>query len=266
MACVGVFDSGIGGLNVLAACMQRLPGCRFYYYGDNVHAPYGARPKEEIVRFTRHAMRVFASMRVDAAVLACNTVTAVCVEEMRSEFSFPVVGMEPALRPAAASCRDVLVLATPHTIASERLRSLILRAPACRFTLAALPDLAGEIERCLTRGTPLTLSDHLPDVSPDGVVLGCTHYVFFRREIARFYGCPVFDGVQGTANRLAAVLSEVLEEQKIGTDDHHCPTWNPNNCLTKKYIKCQKNRVIFLGNSKNINKKTFFSNICFTSN
>ena len=260
-----MFDSGIGGLNVLAACRSLLPGCLFYYYGDNAHAPYGARPKEEITRYVNGVLSVFEGLGVDAAVLACNTATAVCAEEMRDKFSFPIVGMEPAVRPAAAACRNVLVLATPHTIASARLHELIARFPQCRFTLYAAPALAGAIEQHLTRKAPLTLSDHLPAFDPDGVVLGCTHYVCFRREIARFYGCQVFDGVLGTAQRLTSVLAERVGREKIGTGDHHCPTWNPNNCLTKKCRKWQKKGVIFLGKGGKINQKVYFSNICFTS-
>lgn len=260
-----MFDSGIGGLNVLAACRKLLPDCLFCYYGDNAHAPYGARPEAEISRYVNGALTVFEELGVDAVVLACNTATAVCAEEMRERFSFPIIGMEPAVRPAAAACRNVLVLATPHTIASARLHELIARCPQCRFTLHAAPALAGAIERNLTRKTPLTLSDHLPTFDPDGVVLGCTHYVYFRHEIARFYRCPVFDGVLGTAQRLVSVLAERVGQEKIGTGDHHCPVRNPNNCLIKKCKKWQKRGVIFLGRCGKINQKVYSSNICFTS-
>lgn len=261
---VGVFDSGVGGLNVLAQCMRQLPEVQYYYYGDNANAPYGLRQKEEVVRFVDRAMEQFASLHVDAAILACNTVTALCARELREKYPFPIIGMEPAVRPAASVCRDVLVLATPHTVQSERFRRLVNAFPNCRFTVYALPRLAGEIERCLARGTMLTLSDHLPDCSPDGVVLGCTHYIYFRREIARFYACPVFDGVSGTVNRLERVLFGREETEQTGIGDHHCPATNPNNCLTKKYKEGGPRGVKWLGSGKKINKKVLSSNICFT--
>lgn len=220
---VGVFDSGIGGLTVLKACVGKLPDCCFYYYGDNARAPYGSRPRGEIVRFVSEALRRFERIGVDAAVLACNTATAVCAEQMRAAFPFPVVGVEPAVRPAALQCSRVLVLATPRTAESDRLRRLLARYPRCDFTVCALPYLAGAIERALTRGDKLTISDHLPAGRYDGVVLGCTHYVFFRQEIARFYGCMVFDGGEGTANRLKSVLAEQLVRRKNGIADHPQP-------------------------------------------
>ena len=218
---VGVFDSGIGGLTVLKACVGKLPDCLFYYYGDNARAPYGSRPRGEIVRFVAEALRRFERIGVDAAVLACNTATAVCAEQMRAAFPFPVVGVEPYL--------------------------------------------AGAIERALTHGEKLTISDHLPAGRYDGVVLGCTHYVFFRQEIARFYGCRVFDGGEGTANRLKSVLAEQLVRRKNGIADHPQPEQNPNICFTKKCKEKQNGGVIFLGNGGKVNESVYFTNICFNS-
>lgn len=263
---VGIFDSGVGGLTVLGECLRKLPDCLFYYIGDNAHAPYGSRAKEEIERFVFAALRRFVRLRVDAAVLACNTATAVCAEEARAAFAFPVIGMEPAVRPAALQCGRVLVLATPVTAESERLRRLVARYPETAFTVHALPDLAGAIERALTRGERLTISDHLPKGEYDGVVLGCTHYVFFRDEIARFYGCKVFDGGEGTANRLQSVLSRRLRISDFGTDDHLRPEQNPNICFTKNCKRMAKKGVFFLGNSHKINESVFFTNICFKNN
>ena len=261
---MGIFDSGIGGLHVLAACRRLLPGCLFLYYGDNARAPYGSRTAEEISRFTREGLALLEGWGADAAVLACNTATAVCAEEMRRAFSFPVLGVEPAVRPAARICRDVLVLATPRTAESRRLAALTARFPQCRFRIAPLPSFAAAIERCLTRGEGLTLSDHLPALRPDGVVLGCTHYAFFRRDIAAFYRCPVFDGAQGTARRLVTVLAERVSQGKIGTDDHFCTLINPNNCLTFGYKKRGDAGVIFLGDGKFYNKLVYSTNICFS--
>ena len=217
---VGVFDSGIGGLTVLAECVRRLPGCDYLYYGDNAHAPYGSRSAEEITHLVRAALRVFSAYGVDAAVLACNTATAVCAQLMRKEFPFPVVGTEPAVKPAAERCSRALVLATPRTIGSDRLRSLVKRFPWCAFTLFAPPDLAGAVERAEGRAEKVKLEDHLPRGNYDGVVLGCTHYVYLRREISAFYGAPVFDGNRGTAQRLASLLSDGGERGFAGTADH----------------------------------------------
>ena len=263
---VGIFDSGVGGLTVLAECVRKLPDCLFYYMGDNLHAPYGSLPPDLIARYVFAALRRFACLGTDAVVLACNTATAACAERARAAFPFPVIGMEPAVRPAAEACRRVLVLATPLTAGSDRLRALVGRFPQTDFTVCPLPGLAGAIERSLARGESLTISDHLPKGQYDGVVLGCTHYVFFRDEIARFYGCRTFDGGVGTANRLQSVLSHRFPSMDFGTDDHARPKQNPNICFNKKCKEMPKKGVIFLGKSRKINESVYHTNICFKNN
>ncbi len=243
---VGIFDSGIGGLTVLKECAALLPDCRFVYYGDHKHVPYGSRTAEEIRSFTERAFELFLRMGTDAAVIACNTATAVAAERLRKRFPFPVVGMEPAVKLAAESCQRALVLVTPVTANSRRLRGLMLRFPQCRFRVHSAPDLAAAIERSVLSDSPLSLAEHLPSGEFDGVVLGCTHYVFVREEIERFYGCKTFDGNYGTAQR----LKKCLKTAKIGTDDHSEPlatTWNKGANTAQK-------RVIFVNSIQNPNK------------
>lgn len=203
---VGVFDSGVGGLSVLGACVRLAPQFSYLYYGDNARAPYGSRPAGEIVCFVREALQLFRERGAAAAVLACNTATAVAVERMRREFPFPVLGVEPAVKQAAARYGSALVLCTPRTAESERLRRLIARFPACRFTVVPLEGLAAEIERSLCEGKEPDLGAHLPPDRSACVVLGCTHYALVSDKIAAFYGVPVFDGAAGTARRLLSVL------------------------------------------------------------
>lgn len=264
---VGVFDSGIGGLTVLKECEKLLPQVRFYYLGDNANAPYGEKSKGEIMRLVRAAFLRFSDLEVDAAVLACNTATAVCADKLRREFSFPIVGMEPAVRPAALRCRRALVLCTPRTAESKRLTSLIKRFPQCEFTVCGCSDLAGEIERRQGELEKIRLEDHLPIGEFDGVVLGCTHYVFLKERIGKFYGVPVFDGNEGAARRLRALLGKDCEKNLgdtttfsdyLGICDHF-PN-NTNNCSenTRKMEKKRGNSgVLFLGTAKNANKNAY---------
>ena len=261
---VGVFDSGIGGLTVLAACARLNPACTFYYFGDNGRAPYGSRPPEEITSFVREALDRFKILKVDAAVLACNTATAVCADLLRAEYSFPIVGMEPAVKPAAEVCERVLVLATPRTAESARLHALIKCYPNRHFTVHAAEGLAAAIEEKFLRGKELELSEFLPKGRFDGVVLGCTHYSFLREEISAFYGAPVFDGALGTAKRLRFLLmkegerrGEVEKLKKIGIINHLQPAENPNNCFSQNRNKMGKIEIIFLGKYKNPNKYLF---------
>ncbi len=263
---VGVFDSGVGGLTVLRACFDALPAADYIYFGDNAHAPYGGKSREEIRARVKVAFDIFSALGVDGALIACNTATAACVQEARRKVNFPVVGMEPAVLPAAAHAGRVLVLATPFTAASARLRELVARAKGGNVTVAALPRLAGEIEGALTGGKGLTLSDHLPAICCDGVVLGCTHYAYFRREIAKFYGAEVFDGAEGTARRLASLIfapKSGTADHRFGMADHHKCEQNPNKCFTKKYTKWAENRIFFLGEGGEVNERVFKTNICF---
>lgn len=258
---IGVFDSGIGGLTVLRECFFLLPNAEYYYLGDNARAPYGNRSEEEISSFVMEALSVFERLRVDVAVLACNTATAVCLERARREFSFPIVGTEPAVRLAAKECKSAVVLATVRTAESIRLKELIASCPSCSFTVLPCPSLAGEIESALTEGRKAEIGKLVPGADifgkkADGVVLGCTHYVFFREEIASIYGCKAYDGNLGVAG-------SVLGWLKVGRAVHHIPPRNQNICFEIKMKEMAKNRVFFLGNSQNTNKKVFFSNICF---
>lgn len=237
---IAFFDSGVGGLSLLRECWCRYPYERYLYFGDNANAPYGNRGAEEICRLARSAFDQLAQYPLRAAVIACNTVTAECVEDLRPLYSFPIVGIEPAIKPAAAfaSGGKVLVLATRATLASERVRSLIERNSAqVSVSLHCPAALAGEIEEnifCLDR---IDLAKHLPEGKFDAVVLGCTHYILLRERIGKVLGCPVFDGVSATVDHLAKIT----------------------NICSKNVKNCRKKEVFFVGPSKNINKEVFFA-------
>lgn len=252
---VGIFDSGIGGLTVLRECVAEMPNVRFLYYGDNEHVPYGSRTQEEIYSFVERAMIYFLRAGVNATVLACNTATAVAAERLRKRFPFPIVGMEPAVKPAAERCKNVLVLATPRTAESDRLKKLTERFSG-RFHIVPAPGLAEAIERKLTQQIPFSLAEHLPKGEFDGVVLGCTHYVFYKREIAEFYGCETFDGNSGTAKQLKKRLNLPCRrgfKGKIGMVDHSKTNLYQNfNCG-----KMPKKGVIFVNKSQKINSNVF---------
>ncbi len=254
---IGVFDSGIGGLTVLKECAALLPQATFYYLGDNFRAPYGSRGEEEILRFTSEAMDEFAALGVDAAVLACNTATAVCADALRVRYGFPIVGIEPAVKLAARSYQRVMVLATPRTIESARLHRLTAGCPDCAFVLHALPDLARLIERAVLYGEPFDLGAQLPErKSAEAVVLGCTHYIFYSERISAYYKIPVFDGNFGTARHLA-LLVRGLKSGDLGIDIHQITPTKNEQMYGKVKIK-EKNNIIFLGKAANLNKSAYF--------
>lgn len=211
---IGFFDSGAGGLTVLSACLSNTGGLPVYYYGDNARAPYGGRPEAEIRAFAEEAFRYFAALDARAAVIACNTVTAVCADFLRAESPFPVVGAEPAVRPAAQKGGEIYVLVTPATALCARFSALCARTqrqyPCARLKVVPCSGLAGEVEKRFRTGLRSPVREFLPPGAPDAVVLGCTHYVFLKEEISSFYGCPTFDGNDGISRELARVLGAPL--------------------------------------------------------
>ncbi|MBO7298088.1 MAG: glutamate racemase [Clostridia bacterium] len=209
---IAFFDSGIGGLTVLATAKKLLPNQTFYYYGDNGRAPYGNLSPATIMQYTTEAFEVFRLLKVKAAVLACNTATAVCAETLRRAYDFPIIGAEPAVFPAAARGGEILVLSTRATFESERFSRLCARArihyPFARITATPCDALAGIIEKNLTNDT-LDFTPYLPPTNKplNAVVLGCTHYIYIKEKVAAYYGCETVDGNIGIANRLRFLLT-----------------------------------------------------------
>lgn len=199
------FDSGIGGLNLFYNCSQKLYGSELYYYADNFNVPYGNLTADEI---TARADKIFlkiAKQNPAAAVVACNTVTAVCIGHLRAKYNFPIIGIQPAVKPAAA-VGGCTVLATPATVRSAALKELVAKFGNGRTEVVACPQLAAYIESNIFNIEENKVMAILPGIEVDCAVLGCTHYNFVKKIIAKKYGCPVYDGIDGTAARLCGIL------------------------------------------------------------
>lgn len=203
------FDSGIGGLNLLYECVRRLPRVKFTYFADNFNVPYGNLSREQILQKADGVFSEIDKRNPAAAVIACNTVTASCAEYLRSKYDFPIVGIQPAIKPAAAHGGKCLVLATPTTVCSDSVKSLIEHFGNGTTEAVACPDLASYIENNIFALNREKIFSLLPKNAADSVVLGCTHYGFIKKEIREFYGCPVYDGVEGTAKRLCEILGNI---------------------------------------------------------
>ncbi|MFI8979208.1 glutamate racemase [Ectopseudomonas khazarica] len=186
---IGVFDSGVGGLSVLREIRQLLPNESLLYVADSGHVPYGEKSPEYIrercVRITEHLLGQGAK----ALVLACNTATAAAAADLRERYpQLPIVGMEPAVKPAAAATRSgvVGVLATTGTLKSARFAALLDRfAGDVRVVTQPCPGLvecieAGELQAAATRELLQRYVAPLLDEGCDTLILGCTHYPFLR--------------------------------------------------------------------------------------
>jgi glutamate racemase len=203
---VCVFDSGIGGLNLLSECVKNIPYINYVYVADNYHVPYGNLPHDKILSLTQRAFEKIAALNPSAAVIACNTVTAECIATLRKEYTFPIIGMQPAIKPAAKLGGKCLVLATSATVKSASFCNLIKEYGTKDTIVYPCEGLADFIEKNIF-ALPENLPENLlPNIDADSVVLGCTHYVFIKKIIQKKYHCQIFDGIVGTADHLKTIL------------------------------------------------------------
>jgi glutamate racemase len=194
---VGVFDSGVGGLSVLQHLRQQLPHENLLYLADQAHVPYGARPLQQIRDFSAAITDYLIERGSKLIVVACNTASAAALQFLRQVYPrISFVGMEPAIRPAAArtSSQHVGVLATPATFQGELFASVVERfASGVAVHQQTLPGLVDRIEAGDLEG-PATLAilqpaiDALKADGVDTLVLGCTHYPFVIPAISRLAG------------------------------------------------------------------------------
>jgi glutamate racemase len=195
--CIGVFDSGVGGLSVLSALRERLPAVSMLYVGDTAYAPYGDRPAEEVLQRCGQVVEWLAAQGATMIVVACNTATVLGIEALRAGWPELVfVGVEPGVKPGVAQSRTgrVALMTTSATAHSERLRHLVVRHAAdAHVHVQACPGLVDAIERGELDGAALDevlkpFCDAIRAAEVDTVVLGCTHYPFIEAAIRESLG------------------------------------------------------------------------------
>ena len=240
---IAVFDSGVGGISVLKELVRQMPNEDFLFFGDSLHAPYGTKSTEEVRNLTIEATKRFMDAGAKGVTIACNTATSAAVRTLREMYpDFPIVGIEPALKPAVENCpgEKILVLATPMTIREEKFHKLLSRYEKDAFVIPLpAPGLMEFVEKGqLDSAELMDFLDKLLDPykmgKPDevsGVVLGCTHYPFVAKAISRVLGpkARIFDGAEGTARemkrRLEAVgkLEEDIKQKGVVTFQNSMP-------------------------------------------
>lgn len=228
---VGVFDSGVGGLSVLREIRRILPHERLLYVADSGHVPYGEKTPEFIRQRSQMIAGFLVGQGAKALVLACNTATAAAVASLRESYpQLPIVGMEPAVKPAAAATRTgvVGVLATTGTLQSAKFAALLDRfASNVRVITQPCPGLvecieAGELESPATRELLQALVDPLLAEGCDTLILGCTHYPFIKPLLRQLVpdSVALIDTGEAVARQLQRVLAEgdQLAEPGSGAD------------------------------------------------
>lgn len=222
---VAVIDSGVGGLSVVPALRAELPREDFVYFGDAGNAPYGEKTVEEVRKIVDGLVGGMIGDGAKAVVLACNTATSAAASFLRDKYkNFPIIGMEPALKPAAEAAEHprVLVMATPLTIREDKLHALAERLEGeADFVLIPCHGLVESVERGDVGGDAVKklvadiLSPYLDGA--DSIVLGCTHYAHLRGVIEEIApGVAVFDGAEGTARETKRRLTEAGIAKRCG--------------------------------------------------
>lgn len=220
---IGIFDSGLGGVSTLRQALHLLPNETFVYYGDNGNAPYGSRSEEDIRLLSQNAVRFLIEKNVKAILLACNTSTAAALELLQQLSPVPVIGIEPAILEASqlAGSGRILMMSTEATARMPRYHKLREQLPDSSRVID-IPCSAQFVWRVEHGVSSMDGYDDLFEatLSPyreervDAIVLGCTHYLFFQKQLAyyvqkHFHGEPrFFDGGRAAAQSLLYTLKE----------------------------------------------------------
>ncbi|TBU99543.1 glutamate racemase [Phytopseudomonas dryadis] len=223
---IGVFDSGVGGLSVLREIRGLLPRESLLYVADSGHVPYGEKSPE----FIRERCRIIAGFLLGqgakALVLACNTATVAGVSELRERYpQLPIVGMEPAVKPAAAATRSgvVGVLATTGTLKSARFAALLDRfASDVRVVTQPCPGLvelieAGDLQAPALRAMLRRYVEPLLAEGCDTLILGCTHYPFLRPLLGELIAPSI--SLIDTGEAVARQLQRLLQQRQLLASD-----------------------------------------------
>ncbi|MFZ5632414.1 MAG: glutamate racemase [Bacillota bacterium] len=214
---IGVFDSGVGGLSVLKEIRRLLPHEDIVYYADSAYCPYGVRPPAEIVSRSVKICDFLLGLGAKALVVACNTASVAGLDIYRQKYRVPIVGMEPAVKPATAATRNgrVGVLATGVTLSGDRFSSLLERYQnGAEVFSQPCPGLV-EVVESGRHGSPEAVNllkrylAPLLDRGVDTIVLGCTHYPFLKDPVRSIAGPRIT--VIDTGEAVARQVSRVLE-------------------------------------------------------
>lgn len=248
---IGVYDSGFGGLSVWQELRRMLPQESLIYLGDGKNCPYGGRSREEIRGFATAAVERLVAEGVKMVVVGCNTATTAAVEHLRATWQdMPIVGLEPAVKPACLTTRTrrIAVLATEHS-----LRSDMFLATAARYASdVEVVKVVGEgfvelVERGAERSPEAEdavrrVVEPLLGEGVDKIVLGCTHYPFLRPIIERVIGgnnIAVIDSGEAVARR----VKWLLERYDIAADGTKTPQYSFLSFADEEYREALERRA-----------------------
>lgn len=221
---IGVFDSGIGGLTVLKEIRKVLPNEKIFYFGDTARVPYGEKTKELITRYSKEIVEFLLDKEVSAIVVACNTATALALEELRKTFKIPIIGVIKAGAKTAINTTksgNIGVIGTKATVNSKRYEEEIKKlSENVKVVAKACPLFVPAVEEGILDGKLVDqiIKTYLDDFEKeiDTLILGCTHYPLLKSAIGKIYtNLNIVDPARETA----LDLKEILEEKNLLKND-----------------------------------------------
>ncbi|HVZ11413.1 MAG TPA: glutamate racemase [Patescibacteria group bacterium] len=218
---IGIFDSGVGGLSVLAEVKKILPHESFIYFADQKNVPYGNKTPGEIRKITGHVMEFLMDRNIKMVIIACNTATVHALDSLREKYKLPILGIFPVVKTASERTRNgrIAILSTIATSKSEYQEDLIVKFADGRYVVNFGTDkLVPYVERGDTKSQRLTvqltkLLKILKEEKIDTLALGCSHFPFLRKKITRILGRDVLILDSGAA--VARQAKNILKLEKI---------------------------------------------------
>ncbi|MDD3219100.1 MAG: glutamate racemase [Lachnospiraceae bacterium] len=222
---IGVFDSGVGGLTVAREIMRNLPMERIVYFGDTARVPYGSKSKDTIIRYSRQIIRFLKTQDVKAIVIACNTASALALEEVKKELDIPIIGVvKPGAKVAAETTRNkrIGVIGTAATAGSHLYRELICSInpeitvieKACSLLCPLVEE--GWLKDEITESVIRRYLEDLMEESIDTLILGCTHYPLLRSTFSKIVGEHV--NLVNPAYETAQELKRLLDREHLASE------------------------------------------------
>lgn len=200
---IGVFDSGIGGLNVLRKLAKTFKTESFVYFGDNLNAPYGNKTKKELLNLCSNAIDKLLSKNVKAVVIACNTASTNCLDKLKAIYpNLIIVGTFPK----RINSKNTILFSTIKTAKSKY---VLQNFKNCK--IVPLKNLAKDIENYYLYGTSINLKKVKKYASEKykSVLLGCTHYIYLKSQFKKLFNCAIYDGLNEVCLRLKYEISGV---------------------------------------------------------
>ncbi|VAW62392.1 Glutamate racemase [hydrothermal vent metagenome] len=218
---IGVFDSGVGGLSIACKIRDILPNENLLYVADSAHTPYGDKSEAYVYERAVLILQFLIERKVKAVVVACNTVTVSAIQKLRSEFSVPVIGVEPGIKPAVSKTRSgvIGVLATTQTLSSTSFNNLSgTLSETVKIEIQPCPGLVEQVEslELMSQKTRRLVRKYvfpLLDKGADKIVLGCTHYAFLAPLIGEIAGPDI--EIINTATAVARETARRLQAERL---------------------------------------------------